>query len=128
MLEAFSVVARQPGYIIYGIHPWNRTKFQEGDTVRTSFRIAQVADTSDLAVKIWINSIDRPKIEAGLPVVIMLDALPDREYTGTLDSISDSGERRGEWGGALYYEAIVLFDSEDQPELLPGMSAMVEPR
>lgn len=127
MLASFSVHASQPGFIIYGKHPWNRTKFQEGDTVRTSFRVAQIADTSELAIRIWINSIDRPRVQAGTKVNIMLDALPGVELEGRLDAISDSGARRMEWGGALYYEAVVLFESAKVPDLLPGMSAMVEP-
>lgn len=127
MLASFTVRATQPGFIIYGKHPWNRNKFQEGDTVRTSFRVAQIADTSELAIKVWINSIDRPRVEAGIRVSIMLDALPEIELDGRLDSISASGARRLEWGGALYYEAVVLFESEQVPDLLPGMSALVEP-
>ena len=128
MLTSFTVYATQPGFIIYGKHPWNRTKFQEGDTVRTSFRVAQIADTAELAVKVWINSIDRPRVEAGKEVTIMLDALPGLELDGRLDSISDSGARRMEWGGALYYEAVVLFESAQTPDLLPGMSALVKPQ
>jgi multidrug resistance efflux pump len=127
MLSTFTVYAAQPGFIIYGKHPWNRTKFQEGDTVRTSFRVAQIADTSELAIRVWINSIDRPRVEAGTRVSIMLDALPELELGGRLDYISVSGARRMEWGGALYYEGVVLFDSVKMPDLLPGMSALVEP-
>ena len=128
MLSSFTVYATQPGFIIYGKHPWMRTKFQEGDTVRTSFRVAQIADTSELAIRVWINSIDRPRVEAGEKVSIMLDALPELELGGRLDSISDNGARRMEWGGALYYEGVVLFESAQVPDLLPGMSALVEPR
>ena len=128
MLTSFTVEASQPGFVIYGKHPWNRTKFQEGDTVRTSFRVAQVADTSELAIRVWINSIDRPRIEVGTKVDIMLDALPRLELVGRLETISDSGARRMEWGGGLYYEAVVLFESSQVPDLLPGMSALVEPR
>jgi HlyD family secretion protein len=127
MLESFVVNAAQPGFIIYGKHPWNRTKFQEGDTVQTSFRVAQIADTSELAIRVWINSIDRPRIKTGQEVNIMLDALPGLELKGRLDSVSDSGSKRKEWGSALYYEGVVLFDSADRPQLLPGMSALVEP-
>ncbi len=128
MLTSFTVHAAQPGFIIYGKHPWNRNKFQEGDTVRTSFRVAQIADTSELAIRVWINSIDRPRVVAGTSVSIMMDALPELELEGRLDSISVSGARRMEWGGALYYEAVVLFESEHLPDLLPGMSVLVEPR
>lgn len=58
----------------------------------------------------------------------MMDALPELELEGRLDSISVSGARRMEWGGALYYEGVVLFESAQVPGLLPGMSALVEPR
>jgi len=128
MLTAFTIHAAQPGFIIYGKHPWNRNKFQEGDTVRTSFRVAQIADTSELAIRVWINSIDRPRVDAGIRVKIMMDALPEMELDGRLDSISVSGARRMEWGGALYYEGVVLFESAQVPDLLPGMSALVEPQ
>jgi HlyD family secretion protein len=127
MLDSFVIKATQPGFIIYGKHPWNRTKFQEGDTVRTSFRVAQIADTSELAIRVWINSIDRPRIKTGAPVNIMLDALPGLELNGRLESVSDSGSKRPEWGQALYFEGVVLFDSANRPQLLPGMSALVEP-
>lgn len=128
MLTSFVVKATQPGFIIYGRHPWTRTKFEEGDTVQTSFRVAQIADTTDLAVKIWINSIDRPRVLANSAVNIMLDALPDAEINGQLKRISDSGQKRSEWGNGLYYEAIVVFDEKPQEELLPGMSVLVVPR
>jgi hypothetical protein len=61
-------------------------------------------------------------------VIIFLDALPELQLDGRLDSISDSGARRSEWGEALYYEAVVLFESAQVPDLLPGMSVLVEPR
>jgi len=128
MLASFSIYAEQPGFIVYGKHPWTRTKYQEGDIVQTSFRVAQIADTSDLAVHIWINSVDRPRISTGTAVKIKLDALPGLQLEGRLDSISDSGSKRSEWGEALYYEGVVLFESADLPDLLPGMSVLVEPQ
>lgn len=128
MLESFRVRARQPGYIVYGNHPWTRAKFQEGDNVQTSFQIAQVADTSDLAIKVWINGVDRPHVKPETPVRILMDALPDREFEGLLKSISDSGEKRLEWGDAIYYEGIVELTKGAEGEFMPGMSALVETR
>jgi hypothetical protein len=61
-------------------------------------------------------------------VKIKLDALPGLQLEGRLDSISDSGSKRSEWGAALYYEGVVLFESRDLPDLLPGMSVLVEPQ
>jgi multidrug efflux pump subunit AcrA (membrane-fusion protein) len=126
MAESFVVRANQPGYIIYRNHPWTRAKFQEGDNVQTSFRIEQIADTSDLAIKVWINSIDKPRIRLDAPVRIVLDALPAIELSGRLESISDSGSKRTEWGNGIYFEGVVSLDDTSGLELLPGMSALVE--
>jgi multidrug resistance efflux pump len=126
MLESFRVKARQPGYVVYGNHPWTRAKFQEGDNVQTSFQIAQVADTSDLAIKVWINGVDKPHIQAGSKVRIVMDALPEREFSGVLQEISDSGEKRLEWGNAVYYEGIVEIPQLKDSLFMPGMSALVE--
>jgi multidrug resistance efflux pump len=126
MLASFKVRARQSGYVIYLNHPWTRAKFQEGDNVQTSFQIAQIADTSNLALMVWINGVDRPRIESGNPVRIVFDALPRKSFEGTLVSVSDSGAKRREWGGADYYEGLVEFDGDMEPALMPGMSALVE--
>lgn len=126
VLESMSVYAEQSGYVIYGSHPWTRAKFQEGDNVRTSFQVAQIADTSDLAVKIWINGVDRPRIAEGDRVVVRFDALAERSWTGRIETISASGSKRQEWGEANYFEGVAVLDEGGDGALLPGMSALVE--
>ncbi len=126
MLESFTIEAAQTGYVIYMNHPWTRAKFQEGDTVQTSFRVAQVADTSDLAVRVWVNGVDRPRVADGDAVTVRLDAIRDRSFSGRLTDISESGSKRQEWGDADYFEAVVLLEDAADAGLLPGMSALVE--
>lgn len=125
-LEQLSVEATQSGFVIHSNHPWTRAKFQEGDTVRTSFKVAEVADTSDLAIRVWVNAVDRPHLKAGVPVTIVFDAMPDQPLAGLLQNISDSATKRPDWGKAAYYEGTVSFDIDQAPGLLPGMSALVE--
>ena len=126
MLESFTIEANQTGYVIYMNHPWTRAKFQEGDTVQTSFRVAQVADTSDLAVRVWVNGVDRPRVSDGDAVTVRLDAISDRSFSGRLTDISESGSKRQEWGDADYFEAVVVLEDAADAGLLPGMSALVE--
>ena len=126
MLDSFTIRAKQPGYMIYGTHPWTRAKFQEGDSVQTSFKIAQVASTDDLGVRVYINGIDRPKVRLGQEVKIYLDTQPGKELRGRLVSISDSGSNRSEWGEAMYFEGLVEFSQETNSGMLPGMSVRVE--
>jgi len=127
MLDAFRVSANQTGFVIYDSHPWTRAKYQIGDSVQPSFRIAQVADTSDLAIKVWINSVDRPWIQVGSAVKIILDAMPQKQFSGRLNSLSDGAAHRAEWGKGIYYEGIVTFDSGGVDNILPGMSALIIP-
>jgi multidrug resistance efflux pump len=126
LLEKLTIEATQKGYVIHGNHPWTRAKFQEGDTVRTSFKVAEVADKDDLAIRVWINAVDRPHIQADVPVKIVFDALPEKSVGGQLEFISESATKRLEWGKAAYFEATVNFDAGQISGLLPGMSAMVE--
>jgi multidrug resistance efflux pump len=126
MLDSFMVRAEQSGYVIYSNHPWTRAKFQEGDNVQTSFHVAQVADTSDLAIRVWINGVDRPRLDAGDRVSVRLDALPGREFAGHIEDLSESGSKRQEWGWADYFAAVVALDEDASDVLLPGMSALVE--
>lgn len=126
MLENMTVFAQQSGYVIYGNHPWTRAKFQEGDNVRTSFQVAQIADTADLAVKVWINGVDRPRVAEGDRVEVRFDALAERRWGGRIEFISASGSKRQEWGDANYFEGIAVLDEGGDGALLPGMSALVE--
>jgi multidrug resistance efflux pump len=124
MLVRMTVLATQSGFVIHGKVPWTQAKIQEGDPARTNTMVAEVADTSDLAIKVWVNGVDRPHIEAGVPVTITLDALPEETLPGRLETISDSAG--DEWGKSIYFLGTVGFDAERIPGLLPGMSALVE--
>jgi multidrug resistance efflux pump len=124
MLERMTVLATQRGFVIHGKDPWTQAKFQEGEPARTNSMVAEVADTSDLAIRVWVNGVDRPHIEVGVPVTITLDALPEETRPGRLETISDSAG--DEWGKSIYFLGTVGFDTGRIPGLLPGMSALVE--
>jgi multidrug resistance efflux pump len=124
MLERMTVLATQRGFVIHGKNHWTQAKFRQGDTARTNWEVAEVADTSDLAIRVWVNDVDRPHIGAGVPVTITLDALPEKTLPGRLETISDSAG--DEWGKSIYFLGTVGFDAGRIPGLLPGMSALVE--
>lgn len=126
MLSSLSVMANQKGYVIHSNHPWTRAKFQVGDNVRTSFKIAEVADADDLAIRVWVNAVDRPDIKVNMPVRVFFDARPGESVEGQLEYLSESAAKRQEWGKAPYFEGTVAIISGQNSGLLPGMSAMVE--
>ena len=123
-LQNLTVDAQRAGYVLYESHPWSGAKVQLGDTVQTGFKVAQVADTQALAVRVWINGVDQPHITAPAAVRITFDAFPDKPVSGELRSISAAGERKAAWGDALYFTGDVSL-SATADALVPGMSALV---
>ncbi|MCF6262683.1 MAG: HlyD family efflux transporter periplasmic adaptor subunit [Xanthomonadales bacterium] len=121
------IKAEMDGFILYKRHPWNRSKFRAGDNVQTSFYVAEIVDTRNMYVRLFINAVDRAHLELESPVKIYLDAHPDKEFSGKITEMLAQGESRKEWGKGLYMQGRVVFDSDqDLPELMPGMSVLVE--
>ena len=122
-----SVSAEMDGFLLYKKHPWTRSKFKAGDNVQTSFYIAEVLDTSNMYVRLFINAVDRTHLNTEDSVKIFLDAYPEKSYQGKIIDMQIQGESRKEWGNGLYMQGRVEFvPGQNLPELIPGMSALVE--
>ncbi|KAA3640797.1 MAG: HlyD family efflux transporter periplasmic adaptor subunit [Proteobacteria bacterium] len=124
-LQNLTMNAQQDGFVIHATHPWNGTKYQIGDQVRTGLVIAKVSKTTDMRVKAWINAIDLPKISQDKVVTVQFDALPHVKLSGKISHISAGGHDKKNWGEGLYYEIIVALKNGNDIGLLPGMSALV---
>ena len=66
--------------------------FEPGEYVNAGTAIATVADMNDCWVKIYVPSADLGKIKIGESVEVMIDAFPDRIFTGHITEISDTAE------------------------------------
>jgi HlyD family secretion protein len=104
----------------------SRPPFQEGDTVWTGATIAEIPDLASLDVEFRVEEIDRGRVEAGQPVRIRIDAVPDLLMEGVVQSISPIATlvfRRFPPEKNFPAEASIR---ELDPRLRPGMSATVE--
>jgi len=127
LAESNLIKAEMDGFILYKRHPWNRSKFRAGDNVQTSFFVAEVVDTRNMYVRLFINAVDRAHLELESPVKIYLDAHPGSVFSGKITEMLAQGESRNEWGKGLYMQGQVAFDpGQNLPELMPGMSVLVE--
>lgn len=121
------IKAEMDGFILYKRHPWNRSKFRAGDNVQTSFYVAEIVDTRNMYVRLFINAVDRAHLELESSVKIFLDAYPGKVFSGKITEMLAQGESRKEWGKGLYMQGRVSFDPDQNlPELMPGMSVLVE--
>ncbi len=58
-------------------------------------------------------------------MILKVDAIPDREYTGRVVEIGSSGYAKPTQPDVTFFQAKVLFDAPDE-SLRPGMSARAE--
>lgn len=91
---------------------------KEGDMLMAGASLCRLLDTAAYQVILDIDELDIQGIEAGQPVEVTVDAIPDAVYQGTVTGVSMAGENTN--GVGTYKVSVLLETAED---LLPGMSA-----
>jgi HlyD family secretion protein len=95
---------------------------RHGEFVAPGIPVAWLADFSDWRIETTdLGEIDAVNVNVGDTASITLDALPDVELNGTVDSISGFGETRQ---GDITYKAVLRLEPP-YPELLWNMTAYV---
>jgi len=120
VLEKFIITAPSDGMVIYkrdrtgakrkvgsSISPWDNV-------------VATLPDMSTMISKTYVNEIDVSKVIAGQKVELLVDAFPDRSYTGSVLSVANIGEQLPN-ADAKVFEVLIKVDGTD-PILRPSMT------
>src|SRR5450759_348560 len=101
--------------------------FKEGDNAWTGAEIAEIPDLSEMYVDLKLEEVDRGKLQLGQDVRIRVDAIPDKEFSATLDWISPIAALIFKGGSTAEktFPARATITHLD-PRLRPGMSASTE--
>ncbi len=95
----------------------------EGDTSVPEQVLVTLATLDRLQVRTKdLTELDVVRVAVGQPVIVTLDALPDRPLKGRVVRI---GQQAEDYRGDVAYPVIVELD-EDAPEMRWGMTALVE--
>ncbi len=95
---------------------------KEGDTLDgNKSSLAIVADMSKLTFEISVDELYIQSIEVGQTVTVTADAVPDKTFEGTVDTVSIIGAATS--GVTVYPVTIVISEYEG---LLPGMNVDAE--
>lgn len=129
-----AVVTASTGGLVVITKDWTadgRRKLQEGDSVRPRQTICTLPDLSSMQVKINVGEADAPRISLGLPVLIRLEAVPNKVFHGTVKDISSLATEPSRWEtnvtpGRKNFEVVVAVKEADPEVLKPGMTADVE--
>jgi hypothetical protein len=120
VLSKFIITAPSSGMIIYkrdrmgakrkvgsSISPWDNV-------------VATLPDMSSMMSKTYVNEIDVSKVKTGQQVEIVVDAFPEKSYTGTVTSVANIGEQLPN-ADAKVFEVLIEVDGSD-PILRPSMT------
>lgn len=111
---------------------WNggeHRKLQEGDTVRPQQTILTLPDLTTMQVRVQLGEADAPKVQLGIPVLIRLEAVPNRVFHGTVKSIASLATEPLPWertSSGKSFEVTIAIKEVEPKTLKPGMTADAE--
>jgi len=120
VLSKFLVTAPSAGMIIYKRDRMG-TKRKVGSSISPWDNVvATLPDMSSMISKTYVNEIDVSKVKAGQKVEIVVDAFPEKSYTGIVTSVANIGEQLPN-ADAKVFEVNIEVDGSD-PILRPSMT------
>jgi RND family efflux transporter MFP subunit len=102
------------------------TPFKAGDRAWPGMAIAELPDPSSLKISARVEEAERGQLKVGQVTEIHVDAVPDRNLAGRVETISPTAslDFQGGWPIPRNFSVDVAL-SESDPRLLPGMGATV---
>jgi HlyD family secretion protein len=88
--------------------------------------ILQVADLSQMRVRLNLNELDVAKVRVGMPVEITVDALPQRKFRGVVRKIAPAAQSNPQQQTAslgVVKFAVEVYLNQTDDALRPGMTA-----
>lgn len=125
-IDALILKAPQAGVLVVADHPWFGRRLQVGDMVRPGFTAVKVSSGATMVVKAALSDVDDGRIAPGMDATCVLDAYPDRPFTGTIGRVSEIAREPDERSTRRFFEVIIELDQTDPEVMRPGMSARVE--
>ncbi|MDP4221721.1 MAG: HlyD family efflux transporter periplasmic adaptor subunit [Bacteroidota bacterium] len=120
ILANFVIKAPADGMVIYKRDRTNAKRKVGSSISPWDNVVATLPDMSSMISKTYVNEIDVSKVKAGQKVEIMVDAFPEKSYTGVVSSVANIGEQLPN-ADAKVFEVVIKIDGTD-PILRPSMT------
>ena len=126
------IKAPSGGMVILGTF-WRdgRQKYKVGDMVERRQMVCDIPDLSKMQVKVKVGEADAPKVHTKQSVIVRLEAIPNKIYHGTIESVSPLATESMFWEpgatpGRRNFEVIIAIKEADPKSIKPGMTADAE--
>lgn len=94
VVDEFYITAPKPGMVIYRRN-WDGTKVTVGSQISTWDNVvATLPDFSVMMSRTYVNEVDISKVKVGQEAEIIVDAFPDKRFTGQVTEVANIGEQR----------------------------------
>lgn len=113
------VVAPRAGTVVLPQN-WQGEKHKVGDSVWRMEDVMSIVGLGKMVGAGQVDEVDIAKIDAGQPVTLRLDALPDVQLKGHVESIAKSVQRKSQADPSKIIKLKVAIDPTKEP-LRPGM-------
>ncbi len=117
----FSVKAPKGGMVIYH-RSWNGKKGPGSRVTAWDPIVAQLPDLSQMNSLTYVNEVDISKVAMGQPVIIEVDAFPEKKFKGKVVGIANIGEQRPNFDAKVFEVKISVIngDSTLRPAMTTG--------
>jgi hypothetical protein len=120
ILSKFTIYAPSDGMVIYKRDRTNAKRKVGSSISPWDNVVATLPDMSSMISKTYVNEIDVSKVKAGQKVELLVDAFPDKSYTGVVTSVANIGEQLPN-ADAKVFEVVIKLNESD-PILKPSMT------
>ncbi|MFK8011078.1 MAG: HlyD family secretion protein [Marinicellaceae bacterium] len=127
-IKSMKMFAKAPGIVLHKTN-WQGEKYAVGDSIWGNRRVVEVANLNKIIARLEVTENNIKHVKNNQLVTVKLDALPDVELKGTIQSISKVVRVKSKNQPSKILEAIVHFEETDSEIMRPGMrlTAFIKP-
>lgn len=122
VLSKFIITAPSAGMVIYKRDRTNAKRKVGSSISPWDNVVATLPDMTSMISKTYVNEIDVSKVKQGQPVEIIVDAFPDKKYTGSVIQVANIGEQLPN-ADAKVFEVLIKVNGSDlilRPSMTTG--------
>ncbi|MEE4178103.1 MAG: efflux RND transporter periplasmic adaptor subunit [Bacteroides sp.] len=120
VIDDFVISAPQDGMVIYRRN-WDGTKVTIGSQISTWDNVvATLPDFSVMMSRTFVNEVDISKVKPNQPAEVVVDAFPEKKFTGFVTEVANIGEQRPNQDARVFEVKIQI--NEADTILRPAMT------
>ena len=120
-IKSMRIMSKRKGIVMHQTDRDNN-KYAVGDSIWGGARVTEVADLDQIVAQLEIKENDMSRVTEGQKVSFILDAYPDLEFTGHIQSLSKVVRTKSKNQPSKILDAVVEIDNLDLSIMRPGMS------